>query len=248
MAALVSLVAFTVYLGHAADHSSDGEEHAKHMSTLAEDSRFRPAGLRGADGARVPAVRLRRPQRGVQARRTSSRSTRGSTCPGRSTSTRPSSTSCSPAILTIAIDALHRQPHAGAAEPHPDRGRDAVRPDARQHHAREHGRQDGGEVVPVHRCAVPVHLVQQPDRLHPAADRAREVQRSSALEIPTFAIYAATANVSVPLVLALVVFFSYTFEGIRAKGFIGYLKSLIPAGVHGWHGRLHLRARDCCRT
>ncbi|MFL5439203.1 MAG: F0F1 ATP synthase subunit A [Myxococcales bacterium] len=52
-------------------------------------------------------------------------------------------------------------------------------------------------------------------------------------EIPTFAIYAATANVSVPLVLALIVFFSYTFEGIRAKGFIGYLKSLIPAGVTG---------------
>jgi F-type H+-transporting ATPase subunit a len=53
------------------------------------------------------------------------------------------------------------------------------------------------------------------------------------LEIPTFAIYAATANVSVPLVLALIVFFSYTFEGIKAKGFIGYLKSLIPAGVTG---------------
>jgi F-type H+-transporting ATPase subunit a len=53
------------------------------------------------------------------------------------------------------------------------------------------------------------------------------------LEIPTFGIYAATANVSVPLVLALLVFFSYTFEGIRAKGVGGYLKSLIPAGVTG---------------
>jgi F-type H+-transporting ATPase subunit a len=53
------------------------------------------------------------------------------------------------------------------------------------------------------------------------------------LEIPTFAIYAATANVSVPLVLALIVFFAYTTEGIRAKGFIGYWKSLIPAGVTG---------------
>jgi F-type H+-transporting ATPase subunit a len=41
------------------------------------------------------------------------------------------------------------------------------------------------------------------------------------LEIPTFAIYAATANVSVPLVLALIVF-CRTTEGIRAKGFIGY--------------------------
>jgi F-type H+-transporting ATPase subunit a len=53
------------------------------------------------------------------------------------------------------------------------------------------------------------------------------------LEIPTFGIYAATANVSVPLVLSLIVFISYTSEGIRAKGVGGYLKSLIPAGVHG---------------
>ena len=53
------------------------------------------------------------------------------------------------------------------------------------------------------------------------------------LEIPTFAIYAATANVSVPLVLSIIVFLSYTTEGIRAKGVIGYLKSLIPAGVTG---------------
>ena len=52
-------------------------------------------------------------------------------------------------------------------------------------------------------------------------------------EIPTFALYAATANLSVPLTLALIVFVSYTVEGIRAKGAGGYLKSLIPAGVTG---------------
>jgi F-type H+-transporting ATPase subunit a len=52
-------------------------------------------------------------------------------------------------------------------------------------------------------------------------------------QIPGFAIYAATANISVPLVLALVVFVSYTFEGIRVKGAGGYLKSLIPSGVTG---------------
>ena len=63
------------------------------------------------------------------------------------------------------------------------------------------------------------------------------------LEIPTFAIYAATANVSVPLVLSLIVFISYTTEGIRAKGVVGYLKSLIPAGVTGAMAGLHLRAR-----
>jgi F-type H+-transporting ATPase subunit a len=52
-------------------------------------------------------------------------------------------------------------------------------------------------------------------------------------EIPAFAIYAATANLSVPLVLALIVFITYNVEGIRVKGFGGYLKSLIPAGVTG---------------
>lgn len=51
--------------------------------------------------------------------------------------------------------------------------------------------------------------------------------------IPSFSLYAATANLSIPLVLALVVFFSYTFEGVRAKGPIGYLKGLIPGGVEG---------------
>ena len=36
-----------------------------------------------------------------------------------------------------------------------------------------------------------------------------------------------------PLVLALVVFIAFNVEGIRAQGPIGYVKSLIPAGVHG---------------
>jgi F-type H+-transporting ATPase subunit a len=51
--------------------------------------------------------------------------------------------------------------------------------------------------------------------------------------IPAFQIYAATANLSIPLVFALVVFIAYTAEGIRAKGVGGYLKALIPGGVHG---------------
>jgi F-type H+-transporting ATPase subunit a len=52
-------------------------------------------------------------------------------------------------------------------------------------------------------------------------------------KIPAFALFAATANVSIPLVLALVVFIAYNVEGIRAKGPIGYLKALIPKGVTG---------------
>jgi F-type H+-transporting ATPase subunit a len=53
------------------------------------------------------------------------------------------------------------------------------------------------------------------------------------VEIPAFAIYAATANISIPLVLALVVFVAYNVEGIRAKGLVGYLKALVPSGVTG---------------
>jgi F-type H+-transporting ATPase subunit a len=52
-------------------------------------------------------------------------------------------------------------------------------------------------------------------------------------EIPSFAIYAATANIAIPLTLALVVFVAYNVEGVRAKGPVGYLKSLVPAGVTG---------------
>jgi F-type H+-transporting ATPase subunit a len=52
-------------------------------------------------------------------------------------------------------------------------------------------------------------------------------------ELPTFAIYAATANISIPLALTLVVWFAYHIEGIRKHGFVGYLKSWVPAGVEG---------------
>ena len=54
------------------------------------------------------------------------------------------------------------------------------------------------------------------------------------LEIPSFAIYAATANISIPLVLTLVVWFAYNIEGIRAHGFIGYLKTFVPGGITGF--------------
>jgi F-type H+-transporting ATPase subunit a len=53
------------------------------------------------------------------------------------------------------------------------------------------------------------------------------------LDIPSLALYAATANLSVPLALTIVVWLSYHFEGFRAKGPVGYFKSWIPAGVEG---------------
>jgi F-type H+-transporting ATPase subunit a len=51
------------------------------------------------------------------------------------------------------------------------------------------------------------------------------------VEVPSFALYAATANLSIPLVLTLVVWVSYHVEGIRAKGFFGYLASWLPPGL-----------------
>ncbi len=51
------------------------------------------------------------------------------------------------------------------------------------------------------------------------------------LQIPAFAIYAATANLSIPLALTLVVWGSYHFEGIREKGLFKYLASWLPPGL-----------------
>jgi F-type H+-transporting ATPase subunit a len=51
------------------------------------------------------------------------------------------------------------------------------------------------------------------------------------LAIPSFAIYAATANISFPLVLTLIVWFSYHVEGVRKHGGFGYLKTFLPAGL-----------------
>jgi F-type H+-transporting ATPase subunit a len=53
------------------------------------------------------------------------------------------------------------------------------------------------------------------------------------LEIPSFALYAATANISVPLALSLMVWFAYHIEGIRVQGVRGYLASWIPSGTPG---------------
>jgi F-type H+-transporting ATPase subunit a len=51
------------------------------------------------------------------------------------------------------------------------------------------------------------------------------------LAVPTFGIYAATANISIPLALTLVVWISYNVEGIRARGFVGYFRSWLPPGL-----------------
>jgi len=51
------------------------------------------------------------------------------------------------------------------------------------------------------------------------------------LKLPALALYAATANLSIPLVLTLLVWLTYQVEGIRAKGVRGYFSSWIPSGT-----------------
>ena len=53
------------------------------------------------------------------------------------------------------------------------------------------------------------------------------------IDIPAFSLYAATANLSIPLVLTLTVFTLYQVEGIRKHGLVKYLKGWLPAGVSG---------------
>jgi F-type H+-transporting ATPase subunit a len=51
------------------------------------------------------------------------------------------------------------------------------------------------------------------------------------IEFPAFGIYAATANLSIPLVLTLVVWILYQVEGIRRHGFLPYFRGWIPSGT-----------------
>jgi F-type H+-transporting ATPase subunit a len=51
------------------------------------------------------------------------------------------------------------------------------------------------------------------------------------IAVPQFALYAATANISVPLVLTLMVWIAYHVQGIKAQGFRRYFASWIPGGT-----------------
>ena len=53
------------------------------------------------------------------------------------------------------------------------------------------------------------------------------------LQVPSLSLYAATANISIPLTLTLMVWFLYHYEGVKAKGFFPYLRGWVPAGVEG---------------
>jgi F-type H+-transporting ATPase subunit a len=52
--------------------------------------------------------------------------------------------------------------------------------------------------------------------------------------LPSFQIYAADTNVAFPLILALMVFVLFSWERLKAHhGPVGFLKSLMPAGITG---------------
>ena len=53
------------------------------------------------------------------------------------------------------------------------------------------------------------------------------------LEIPSFALYAATANLSIPLVLTLVVWVAYHVEGDPGQGLLPLPRQLAAARARG---------------
>jgi F-type H+-transporting ATPase subunit a len=67
----------------------------------------------------------------------------------------------------------------------------------------------------------------------PLPVNSEETINIAGIDFPAFALYAATANLSIPLVLTLTVFVLYQVEGIRRHGLIRYLKGWLPAGVTG---------------
>jgi F-type H+-transporting ATPase subunit a len=46
--------------------------------------------------------------------------------------------------------------------------------------------------------------------------------------LPDLGLYAATANINVTLALTIVVFIAFNYEGVKAHGALGYLKTLVP--------------------
>jgi len=67
----------------------------------------------------------------------------------------------------------------------------------------------------------------------PLPVNSHETIEIAGIDFPAFALYAATANLSIPLVLTLAVFILYQVEGIRRHGLMKYLKGWLPAGVSG---------------
>ena len=121
-------------------------------------------------------------------------------------------------------------------------------PDARQHRRRQHGPRMAAKWFPfIATLSLFIFFSNLVGFIPLPTNTEHEINLFGS-HIPPFSLYAATANLSIPLVLALVVFVSYTVEGIRAKGPIGYLKGLIPAGVHRRRWPSSSSSSRCSRT
>jgi F-type H+-transporting ATPase subunit a len=55
-------------------------------------------------------------------------------------------------------------------------------------------------------------------------------EHASLFGIPDLALYAATANINVTLALTICTFLIYNYEGVKAHGPVGYLKTFVPGG------------------
>ncbi len=55
-------------------------------------------------------------------------------------------------------------------------------------------------------------------------------EHKSLAGIPDLGLYAATANINVTLALTLCTFIIYNYEGVKAHGVLGYVKTFIPGG------------------
>ena len=134
-------------------------------------------------------------------------------------------------VLTIVDDGLDRAPHDAEAEPGPDRGRGRLRPDQKHDHRRQPRRQDGGRWFPFLAALFFWIWFSNMIGFLPLPTNTEHTVNVFGAEIPAFAIYAATANISIPLALTLVVWVSYHVEGIRAKGLVAYLAGWLPPGL-----------------
>lgn len=52
-------------------------------------------------------------------------------------------------------------------------------------------------------------------------------------DVPSIGIYAATANITIPIVLTVMVYLIYHFEGLRKFGPVKYMKKFVPEGITG---------------
>ena len=131
-------------------------------------------------------------------------------------------------------DGLRRQADAAKAEPHAGDRRGRVRPDLQPDHAQQHvDAQAAAKWFPF--VATLFFFIWFSNILGyiPLPTNDHETIDIFGFDFPAFALYAATANLSIPLILTLTVFVIYQVEGIRRHGFVKYLKGWLPAGVTG---------------